>query len=202
MPASLALSSLLSVWHKQNSPNNKSIYTTMLLNFYICAKPKLTHWYPGPRKKCHYFCTGVYIPSESIRNDYHCCFLCFCWISLYWVDKNQWISQLIKNEKIYPTGKHWVNDRIVPALLVYQLVRAERDRSLNGSQLQELAIEYRWLYLFGHFHYAWYFIWYALELQYLYLKTKAHLLTYTFVCEHQVVWNSVLSEQFDEQAVM
>ena len=30
------------------------------------------------------------------------------------------------NEQIHPTGKHWVNDGIVPAPLVYQLVRAER----------------------------------------------------------------------------
>ena len=58
--ASLALSSLLSVWYKPNSLNNKSIYNTLLLEFYICAKPRLTHWYPCPKKKCHYFCTGVY----------------------------------------------------------------------------------------------------------------------------------------------
>ena len=30
-------------------------------------------------------------------------------------------------KKIHPTGKHLVNDGIVPALLVYQLMRAERD---------------------------------------------------------------------------
>ena len=61
MQASLALSSLLSVWYKPNSLNNKSIYNTLLLEFYICAKPRLTHWYPCPKKKCHYFCTGVYL---------------------------------------------------------------------------------------------------------------------------------------------
>ena len=58
--ASLALSSLLSFWYKPNSLSNKSIYNTLLLEFYICAKPRLTHWYPCPKKKCHYFCTGVY----------------------------------------------------------------------------------------------------------------------------------------------
>ena len=58
--ASLALSSLLSVWYKPYSLNNKSIYNTLLLEFYTCAKPRLTHWYPCPKKKCHYFCTGVY----------------------------------------------------------------------------------------------------------------------------------------------
>ena len=49
--ASLALSSLLSVWYEPNSPNNKSIYNTLLLEFYICSKPRLTHWYPCPKKK-------------------------------------------------------------------------------------------------------------------------------------------------------
>ena len=91
------------------------------------------------------------------------------------------------------------------ALLVYQLVCVERERdsSLNGSQLQELSIEYLRLYVFGHFRHAWYFNWYALEIQYLHLKTEALLLTDAFVCKHQVVvWNSVLSEQFDEPVVI
>ena len=35
---------------------------------------------------------------------------------------------LIKNEeKTHLTGKHWVNDGIVPALLVFQLVCAKRE---------------------------------------------------------------------------
>ena len=61
MHASLALSSLLSVWCKPNSLNNKSICNTLLLEFYISAKPRLTHWYQCPKIKCHYFCTGVYM---------------------------------------------------------------------------------------------------------------------------------------------
>ena len=70
---------------------------------------------------------------------------------------------------------------------MYQRVRAERGRSLN-----------LWLYLFGHFHCAWYCTSYALEMQYIHLKTKAQLLTGPFVCKHQVVvWNSVLSENFE-----
>ena len=40
-------------------------------------------------------------------------------------------------------------------------------------------------------------------MQYLHLKTKARLLTGAFVCKNQVdVWNSVLCEQFYEQAVI
>ena len=75
--------------------------------------------------------------------------------------------------------------------------RDSRERSLNGSQLQELVIEYLWLYFYGHFHYAWYFTWYAHEMQYLCFKTKARLLAGAFVCKHDViVCNAVLSEYF------
>ena len=102
-----------------------------------------------------------------------------------------------RKKKIHPTGKHWMNGGIVSALLVCQLVCAERDRGLNGSQLQELVMEFLWLYLFGHFHYAWYLTWYALEMQYLHLKTKSTPSHVCFVCKHQVVWNSVLSEHFE-----
>ena len=66
MHASLALSSLLHVWYKPNSLNSKSIYNTLLLEFYICAKLRLTHWYPCPKKWCHYFCTGVYTTANKL----------------------------------------------------------------------------------------------------------------------------------------
>ena len=104
-----------------------------------------------------------------------------------------WINK--KTKKVHPTGKHWVKYGIVAALLLYQLVHAERER---GRNLNELAIKYLWLYLFGHFHCAWYFTRYSLEMQHLHLKTKAQLLPGAFVCKHQVVvWNSVLSGQFE-----
>ena len=87
---------------------------------------------------------------------------------------------------------HWVNDGIVPALTnVSACACRERDRSPN-----------LWLYLFGHLPCAWYFTWYAIEMQYLHLKTKTQLLTGAFVCKHQVVvWNSVLFEHFEARYV-
>ena len=74
-----------------------------------------------------------------------------------------WINKIVQ---LHPT------DETVPALLVYQLERVEIYIyiyiyiSLNGSQLQKLSVEYLRLYEFGHFHHAWYFNWYALEIQY------------------------------------
>ena len=41
-----------------------------------------------------------------------------------WIEINEYMHK--KTKKIHPTGKHWVNGGVVPALLVYQLVRAER----------------------------------------------------------------------------
>ena len=92
------------------------------------------------------------------------------------------VEFLNKNEnKRHPTGKHWVNDGVVPALPVYQLVRAERE---VGAWMV-----HRWKNLrstiFGctylvTSHCAWYFIWYALEMQCLHLTTKAQLLTCAF----------------------
>ena len=39
-----------------------------------------------------------------------------------WINKTNYHV----TKKIRPTGKHYVNDGIVPALLVYQFVHAER----------------------------------------------------------------------------
>ena len=45
--------------------------------------------------------------------------------STEWIEINEYLNKNMK--KIHPTGKHWVNDGIVPALLVYQLVRAKKE---------------------------------------------------------------------------
>ena len=103
-----------------------------------------------------------------------------------------WMNKKTKT-KIHPIGKHWVNNACVSARAC-----RERERNLNGSQLQELVIKYLCLYLFGHFHYAWFFTWYAQQMQYLDLKTKAQLFAGAFVYKHEViVRNSVLSEHFE-----
>ena len=126
----------------------------------------------------------------SIWNDYFCC---SCWIRLYWVDRDHWVPGWIKIESLHPIDKLWANDGFVLALCVYQLVRAERDMCLNGLKLQELLIKDVWLYLFGHFHHAWYITLYALEIQYIHLKIKAWFPADDFVCKREVgVWNSLL----------
>ena len=47
--------------------------------------------------------------------------------STEWIEINEYLNKFKKNETKHPAGKHWVNDGIVPALLVYQLVCAERE---------------------------------------------------------------------------
>ena len=68
--ASLALSSLLSFWYKPNSLNNKSIHNTLLLKFYICAKLRLTHWYPCPKKVPLLLHRGVQAVTATVV-DHH-----------------------------------------------------------------------------------------------------------------------------------
>ena len=74
--------------------------------------------------------------------------------------------------------------------------------SLTGSRLQNFTIEYLRLYVFGHFHHAWHFAWYALEMQYLHLKTEARLLTDAFLAsikllsETQFCLSNLMSRQF------
>ena len=66
------------------------------------------------------------IPSESIQNDSHCC---SCWILLYWVDSDQWVSELIKKRKnntLFLVNTGWT-------MLVYQLLCAKRERGERGG---------------------------------------------------------------------
>ena len=50
----------------------------------------------------------------------------FEFFSTGWIEINEYL-QKIKTKKIHPSGKHWVNDVIVPALVVYQLMRADKE---------------------------------------------------------------------------
>ena len=67
-------------------------------------------------------------------------------------------------------------------MMVYQLAHVERERWEPEWFTAELSIEYLRLFVFGHFHQAWYFTLYALEMQYVHPKTEAPLLTDAFVC--------------------
>ena len=124
------------------------------------------------------------IQSESIGNDYYCC---YCWILLYWVDRDQWVSEWIKqiivSRKKYAllVSTRWMMGLCQHCLCISLCMQRDGDKGLNVSQLQEL-----------------YFTWCALEMQYLNLKTKARLLRGAFACKHQVVvWNTVLPEHFE-----
>ena len=59
----------LLVWYTPNSLNSKSIYNTLLLEFYICAKPRLTHWYPCPKKVSLLLHRGVQKQKQEHRKE-------------------------------------------------------------------------------------------------------------------------------------
>ena len=78
MHVSLALSSLLRVWHKSNSHNNKPICNTLLLDFYICENPKLINWYSSPPKgaitfaqRCNWVASEITALTLSTRFSWH-----------------------------------------------------------------------------------------------------------------------------------
>ena len=67
--ASLALSMLLSDWHKPNLGNNKYTHNTLLLGFYIFVKPKLIEL--NALKKVPSFLHRGVQTQNAIRGDKH-----------------------------------------------------------------------------------------------------------------------------------
>ena len=97
-----------------------------------------------------------------------------------WINKTNYL--VTKNTPYSATGKHWVNDDIVPALLVYQRVRAERGVGVwmvhSCKNCTSLGMPYKCNILTS--------------------KQKHSFSEVFFVCKHQVVvWRTVLSEHFE-----
>jgi hypothetical protein len=103
----------------------------------------------------------------------------------------------------HPTGKFWIDNLIIPTMLIHQLLRSERE---GYFQLQQLALERMLPYFFvaGHHNYARYVTHHLLEIHYfLPPMAKAELISGAFVCRHQEgIWNGVSSDQFGEQTAI
>ena len=98
----------------------------------------------------------------------------------------------IEDARKHPTGRHWVNNLLMPTLLAHQFLRAERE----GNWLfQQLCLERMLPYFFsaGHIHYARYITWHLLEMRHLLPdNAKADLVAGAHVCRHSDgCWNSV-----------
>ena len=108
----------------------------------------------------------------------------------------------LEGARSHPTGKHWVDNFILPTLLVHQLIRAERESDFS---LQQYTLERLLKYLFaaGRFHYARHLTQHLQEFKFLPSDVKDQLQSGLFVCRHQDgFWNSVSSDQFGEQTAV
>lgn len=107
------------------------------------------------------------------------------------------IEQYLDTVRLHPTGKHWVDNFMVPTLLVHQFERAEREGDLH---LKHLTLERMMKYFFvaGHAQYARYLTQYLIDMRVQPTLAKANM-----VCRHQDgYWNAVSADQFGEQTAI
>ena len=112
------------------------------------------------------------------------------------------LSQYLEDNRSHPTGRLWVDNLIVPTLIVHQFLRSERE---GDWYLQQLCLQRMLPYFFAarHIHYARYITWHLLEMRCLSAAAKADLVSGAFVCRHrQGSWNAVSSDQFGEQTAI
>lgn len=107
------------------------------------------------------------------------------------------IDQYLNAARLHPTGRHWVDNFLVPTLLVHQFERAEREGDVS---LKYLTIERMMKYFFvaGHVQYARYLTQYLIETRALCDVTMVDM-----VCRHHDgYWNAVSADQFGEQTAI
>ena len=94
------------------------------------------------------------------------------------------------------TGRHWVDNFLLPTLLIHQFICAEREGDTNLKLLtMERMMKY---FLAGHVQYAHYLTQYLLEMRALDVEAKVDL-----VCRHHDgYWNAVSADQFGKQTAM
>ena len=82
----------------------------------------------------------------------------------------------------HQTVKFWIDNLLIPSMLIHQLLRSERE---GDFQLQKLTLERMLPYFFvaGNHNYARYITYHLLEMRYLLTPiTKAELISGAFLC--------------------
>ena len=106
------------------------------------------------------------------------------------------IEQYLEKARMHPTGRHWVDNFLLPTLLIHQFERAEPE---GGVRLKCLTMKRMMKYFFiaGRVQYARYLTQYLIEI-------RAHPEdNVDLVCRHQDgYWNAVSSDQFGEQTAI
>lgn len=112
------------------------------------------------------------------------------------------MQDYIDAARLHPTGRHWVDNFLLPTLLVHQFERSERE---GDFYLKLLTMErmLKYFFLAGHVQYARYLSQYLLEVNSLPAEAKSDLLSGAFVCRHhEGYWNAVSGDQFGEQTAI
>ena len=97
---------------------------------------------------------------------------------------------------MHPTGRHWVDNFLLPTLLIHQFERAEREGDVH---LKCLTMKRMMKYFFIAEH-----VQYARCLSQYLIEIRAHPEdNVDLVCRHQDgYWNAVSSDQFGEQTAI
>ena len=76
------------------------------------------------------------------------------------------IDEYLAVARLHPTGRHWVDNFLLPTLLIHQFERAERE---DDYYLKQLTMErmLKYFFLAGHVQYARYLTQYRLEMRHL-----------------------------------
>ncbi len=112
------------------------------------------------------------------------------------------IMTYLEEVRKHPTGRHWVDNFLVPTLLVHQFVRAEREGDFYFQQFT-LKRMLKYFFIAGHVQYARYLAQYLLEMRALPDEAKQEVASGAFLCRHNKGhWNGVSSDQFGEQTAI
>jgi len=108
------------------------------------------------------------------------------------------IQEYLDTARLHPTGRHWVDNFLIPTLLIHQFERAEREGDI-ALKHHTMECMMKYFFLAGHVQYARYLTQYLLEMRILHTAdTKVDL-----VCRHHDgYWNAVSADQFGEQTAI
>ena len=111
------------------------------------------------------------------------------------------IDEYLAVARLHPTGRHWVDNFILPTLLIHQFERAEREGDYYSKQLtMERTLKY--FFLAGHVQYP-VPARDAPSARHLPAVARRDLVSGTFVCRHhEGYWNAVSGDQFGEQTAI
>ena len=101
------------------------------------------------------------------------------------------IDEYLAVARLHPTGRHWVDNFLLPTRLIHQFELAERK---GDYYLKQLTMErmLKYFFLAGHVQHARYLTQYLMEMRHLPGDTKSDIVSGAFVCRHhEGYWNSV-----------